>query len=512
MWSDDAWTNRRKWYESEDQYVRRQREESEQRSAEAEGRLRASLRQVSEQKEVLARQVADLGAAFDAFVELTSVRGELTRYTAAAEARDGARALLARLRSSGFSDSPPSQTTATGDDGSGSSSGLLDADAVPGYWLPAAAAGLDALVRGDKQAGDAALAVAADSDEQRTALFVALALPLVGKPDLAVPWLPRALGPAPASSESQVAAAVREVWLLAGRGGYGEDGRAAAVHWLTGAQTPASVDQLYAMIGERVGLSSTASELSARLAHARAAGDALAELGKRFSDEPMPAGPGSAAEPTDLVQTEAAPSLTLLEALIAEGSAQESTLILRAQQLAAEVRRLRAHQDTEPAARWDAPSGALLTLLDADLRSGSADLAGLRSIAQAALRQTAAGLAERLLAEASSEPPTGFVLRLDGMNVEIAPAKPLDPQMAELDAAVERRYAPEPGRSGRKQAAEAALKIAQRKDKNRRDAEAAIERFTTLCGQFPELQEAARQKYTALLDHLGQLAEREYVQ
>jgi len=507
MWSDDAWSNRRRWWEDEDQYVRRQRQESEQQAAEAEGRLRASLRQVAEQKEVLARQVADLTAAFDAFVELTSVRGELAGFTAAARARDDARALLARLRSSGFGDARSSQATTAGygdrpDAASGS---------VPGYWLPAATVGLDAVVRGDKQAADAALAIAADSDEQRTALFIALALPLVGKADLAVPWLPKAFGAAPATPESQVAAAVREVWRLAGRGGYGEPGRNAAVRWLADAQNPASVNQLYAMLGERVGLSSTAGELSARLAHARAAGDALAELGKRFSAEPPTARPGSAAEPTDLVETTAAPSLTLLEALIAEGSPPEAALILRAQQLSAEVRRLRTHQDTEQAPRWDAPSGTVLALLDADLREASADLAGLRSIAQAALRQTAAGLAERLLAEASSEPPTGFVLRLDGINLEITPAEPLDPQLAELDAAVERRYAPEPGRAGRKHAAEAALKIAERKDKNRRDAEAAIHRFTALCSQFPELQETARQKYTALLDHLGQLAEREYV-
>lgn len=507
MWSDDAWSNRRKWWEDEDQYVRRQRRESEQQAAEAEGRLRASLRQVAEQKEVLSRQVADLSAAFDAFVELTSVRGDLARFTAAAEARDGARALLAHLRSSGISDSPPSQSMTAGH------GGRIDPDSVPGYWLPPAAAGLEALVHGDAQAGEADLAKAAAGDEQRTALFVALALPLVGKADLAVPWLTRAFGAAPASPESQVAAAVREVWRLAGRGGYGEHGRAAAVRWLAGAQTSATVDQLYAMLAERVGLSSTAGDLSARLAHARAAGDALTELGKRFSAEPpLPAGPAQAAEPTDLVETTAAPSLILLEALIAEGSPPEAALILRAQQLAAEVRRLRTHQDTEPAARWDAPCGALLALLDADLREAAADLAGLRSIAQASLRQTAAGLAERLLAEASSEPPSEFVLRLDAMNLQIIPGKPLDPQMAELDAAVERRYAPEPGRAGRKHAAEAALKIAERKDKNRRDAEAAIERFNALCKQFPELRESARQKYTVLLDHLGQLAESEYVQ
>lgn len=505
MWSDDDWSNRRKWYESEDQYVRRQRAETEQRSAEAEGRLRSSLRQVTQEKEVLARQLANLGAAFDAFVELTSVRAELARNTAPATARDHARTLLARLRSAAPADSLESQAS------SNAPAGRPDPDAAPGYWLVSAAAGLEAIVRGERQAGDAALAVAASRDEQRTALFLTLALPLVGKPDLASPWLSRALGPAPSSSESEVPAAVREVWQQAGRGGYGDSGRAAVVRWLAAAQSAVTADQLFGTLGRHAGRSSSAGDLSALLGQARAAADALAELGKRFSAEPPPAGPAAAAAPTDLVETAAAPSLTLLEALIAEGSAAEAELVLRAQRLATEVRRLRTHEDAAPPPRWNDPAGTLLALLDADLREARPELAGLRAIAQAALRQTAASLAERLKGEASPEIPAVFAVRLDGLTLEIEPGRPLDPQLGELDAALERRYAPEPGRSSRKHVAEAQSRIAERKDKDRTDARAAIDRFNSLCEQFPDIQQTAQQRYTAVLDHLGKLAERDYV-
>src|SRR5207302_2054899 len=161
----------------------------------------------------------------------------------------------------------------------------------------------------------------------------------------------------PPSPETEIASAVREVWRLAGRGGYGDPGRVAVVQWRARTPTPASVDPLYAMVRERAGRSSSGSDVSIPLGAARAAGHA--------------------------------------------------------------------------------PAGHVVALLDADLREASADLAGLRATAQAALRQTAATLADRLLAEASVEPPTRFILRLDGQTLEITVGQPLDPQMSELDAAVE---------------------------------------------------------------------------
>ena len=517
MWSDGAWTDRRRWYESEDQYVRRQRALGEQRAEEADARLRRSIRQVTEQKDALARQLADLGAAFDAFVELTAVREELAAHVAGHAARERARTMLAGLLSSAGPDGPRSapqitqttqaaQTTSTSQATQTADTAPVDAHADLGYWLPPAAAGLEAVVRGDLRAAEAALASAVGCDEQRTALFLALALPQLAVPEAAVPWLARALGPAPASAGTQVAAAVREVWRLAGRGGYGEPGRSAVADWLAGLDGAEAASRLNELIGRRQG-SDSGDDAEARFGRARAAAAALTGLGRAFSAEPpaTTARRTSYDEPRDLVETTLAPSLTLLDALIAEGSPAEAEMILRARQLSDEVRRYRAHENVEPTLRWDAPVETPLALLMADLQETSAVDAGLRELAQRTLCRTAASLADQLLAEASAELPTALTLQLDGQRLELLVNEPLDPQMRSLDEAVDRRYAPEPGRAGRKQAAEAVERAAARKARNRSQAQAALERHAHLREQLPELRQTAQQQHTDLLARLGRL-------
>jgi prefoldin subunit 5 len=499
-WSDVYdWSNRRKWYETEDQYVRRQRREGEERTADAEARLQRSVREITEQKDALARQLASLGAAFDALFELMSVREALGRYASASAAREQARTQLAALLAPGSAEHTHHP----------------DLAAVPGYWLPRAMAGLEALVRGSGDAAGVALDDAADCDRQRTALFLALVLPLLGGAEHAVPWLPQALGPAPASLKNEVGAAVREVWRSAARGTYGASGRAAVLRWLAGTDSPESVDQLRALIVRRPSASGSADDVAAQLSRARSAITALIELGRRFS-APSPSDDDGGA-PAPALSDRVDPSLILVEALIAEGAPGEAELILRAQQLVAEVRRYRTREETEPEPRWDAPAGTLLTLLEADLEADresaspdpAGDGAGLQAVAQAALARTAAALAERLLAEASPEPPTSFVMKLDGQTVEIELGQSLDPQLSAVDAAVEERYAPEPGwgLSARKHAAEAAERIAQRKERNRGEAQTALDRFTGLRDQLPELRRTAEQEYSALLTRLGQLSE-----
>jgi hypothetical protein len=502
MWDDGAWTNRRKWYESEDQYVRRQRSEVEERAEASDARLRHSLRQVTEQKDALVRQVADLGSAFDAFVELTGVREELAVFVAGPAARERARATLSALLAAAAS-----QTTYTAADAR-----AADARAVAGYWLPAAVAGLEAVAREDRQAGEPALAAAAGIDEQRTALFLALALPLVGAPESAVAWLPRALGPSLPPVGAKVVAAVRELWRLSARAVYGEPGRAAVVAWLSAADDTDAAAELNKLIGRRPS-SSSDDEAEARFSRARAAVASLTDLGRKFSVEP-PVVPGRRLpeeEPSDLVETTVAPSLTLLEALIAEGSPDEADLIHRAQMLSDEVRRYRSREDAAPTPRWDAPTDTLLALLLSDLQETSASDAGLRELAQRALRRTAATLAEQLLAEACAELPETLIMQLDGQGLELRVNDPLDPQMAALDEAADRRYAPEAGRAGRKQAAEAAQRSADRKARNRREAQAVLDRLSRLQERLPGLRQEAQTQYSDLLARLGQLAERESV-
>jgi hypothetical protein len=205
---DDAWGERRKWYESEDQYVRRQRALSEERAASADARLRTSIRQVAQEKDALARQLAELGAAFDAFVELTAVRERLAGHAAAATVREQSRALMAALLAaapdaSDAPDAPDAPEAAYAD------ADRLDPRAVPGYWLPYAVAGLKAMLGNGAEPGKSgiertALESASGCDAQRTALFLALALPLAGAADRAAPWLRRALGPAPALAEGDI--------------------------------------------------------------------------------------------------------------------------------------------------------------------------------------------------------------------------------------------------------------------------------------------------------------------
>lgn len=516
MW-DGAWTNRRKWYESEDQYVRRQREESEQRTADAEARLRSSLSQVSAQKEALARELANLSAAFDAFVELTSVRAQLSRYVAPAEAREQARALLAELRAT----SADASTAAV-------SAGFTT---VPGYWLPSAAAGLAALVRDDRHNGEAALARAAADDERRTALFLVLALSALGRSELATPWLARALGPAPSSPDDRVDLAARQVWHQAGHGGYGDFGRDVVVRWLANANGPETVSRLRVQLTRFPAGSDIAPELSARVAAGRVAVAALTQLRQLLATEPPPpastgtrtaaagatAGttsrrdkPASASAPArapmDFAESEVAPALTLLETLISEGSPADAGLLQHAEQLAAKVRQYRHIEAAAGSPHWGEPVGTVFELLEVDLREPSPDEAEVRAMAQAALRPTAGELADLLLAEASIDCPPVLALRLDGTLIEIRVDESLEPQLAEVDAGIEKRYT-EPGHVSRKRAAELEVRVAEQRVRVYRDAERAVERFIEQRAQLPQIQQSAQQEHAAVLERLGRLVQ-----
>ncbi|SEM34675.1 hypothetical protein [Streptacidiphilus jiangxiensis] len=468
-WDTDGWVNRRRWYEDEDMYVRRQRRVAEERAADSDARIQDQLRRVTAQKESLERQVARLGAAFDAFVELTAVRGALGAHGPAAAAREQARQLLAAL----VQGRP----------------GEARAEAVQGYWLPQAANGLAFLVGGDAEAARSALAAAAGVDSQRTGLFLALALPLAGMPGLAVPWLERALGPA-VGRHGQLTLAVREVWMLAGAGGYGDPGREVVVRWLAQAQDPEAVEELHTTLRPRP-RGSEAEYDPARTFQARAAVRELAELGRLL----RPVAPADSSHPV--------PSAALLDALIGEGAPEEAALLLRAGQLSAEVSRLRSGTQTEPEPRWDAPADDLQTLLLADLRGGSP----LGTVAQQALSGAIGPLADRLLAEACPERPDRVEAKIDGQSVTLLVDQPLAPQLSQLDALVDQRSQPGQGNwlTARKLAAEAAEVAEERKAANREKARQAITAFTVECDKLTGLRQEAEQEHAALVARLAEL-------
>jgi hypothetical protein len=130
----------------------------------------------------------------------------------------------------------------------------------------------------------------------------------------------------------------------------------------------------------------------------------------------------------------------------------------------------------------------------------------VRALAQVALRQTAAELADLLLAEASLDSPSALAIRLDGKDLEIRVDEPLEPQLAEVDEEIRERHT-EPGHTSRKRAAELELQIAEQRDRVYRDAERAVERFVEQRDLLPELQRKARQEHAAIVERLGRLAE-----
>ncbi|MEY9845604.1 hypothetical protein ABH940_002682 [Streptacidiphilus sp. BW17] len=471
-WYTDGWVNRRKWYEDEDMYVRRQRRVAEGRAADADARVQDQLHRVTAQKEALERQVARLGAAFDAFVELTEVRGALAGYAPAAAARERARALLGAL--------VQGQRAAA------------RAETVQGYWLPQAVNGLAALVRGEGEAARPALEEAAGADPQRTGLFLALALPLAGVPGLAVPWLARALGPA-GQDGGQLTVAVREVWMLAGAGVYGDTGWDVVVRWLAPTQDAEAVERLHTTLRPRP-RGSEAEYDPARTFQAKAAVRELAELGRLFQ----------AAAPTD--QSRPVPSAALLDSLIGEGAPEEEALLLRARQLTAEVRRLRSGEQTEPEPHWDDPADDVLTLLLADLRGSSP----LRTIAQHALSGGVGPLADRLLAEARPAPPDRVEAKIDGQPLTLLVDQPLAPQLSQLDALVDQRHQPEQGNwlTARKLAAEAVEAADGRKSANHERAQQAIAAFIAERDKLPGLRREAEQEHASLAARVAELNRR----
>ncbi|MBF9067104.1 hypothetical protein [Streptacidiphilus fuscans] len=475
-WDTDGWINRRKWYEDEDMYVRRQRRVAEERAADADARVRDQLHRVTAQKEALERQVAKLGAAFDAFVELTEVRGALAGYAPEAAARKRARALLGAL--------VQGQRAA------------VRAEAVQGYWLPQAVNGLASLVDGEGDAARPALEEAAGVDPQRTGLFLALALPLAGVPELAVPWLERALGPA-VRNGGQLSVAVREVWTLAGAGVYGNAGRDVVVRWLAARMQDAeAVEQLHTMLRPRP-RGSEAEYDPARTFQAKAAVRELAELGRLFQ---------AAAAAAAADESRPAPSPALLDSLIGEGAPEETALLLRAEQLTAEVRRLRSGEVTETERHWDDPTDDLLTLLVADLRGSSP----LRAVAQQALSGSIGPLADRLLAEACPEPPDQVETKIDGQPLTLLVDQPLAPQLSHLDALVDQRHQPEQGNwlTARKLAAEAEEEADGRKSTNHERARQAITAFITERDKLPGLRLEAEQEHALLTARLAELNRR----
>ncbi|MBO9569923.1 MAG: hypothetical protein J7503_14035, partial [Cellulomonas iranensis] len=146
-------------------------------------------------------RLARLTAAFDAFVELSSLRDQLSLVAGPALVRQATRARLVALGSA---------------PGGGPVLDVAEVPEAPGYWLADALGALS----GDPATEGPAAQRAARVDRTRTATFLTLAGAVCARPALVDRWLADALGALDAARP--VTRAQRALWVTAVEGHLGE--------------------------------------------------------------------------------------------------------------------------------------------------------------------------------------------------------------------------------------------------------------------------------------------------
>ena len=157
---------------------------------------------VSQLQGSLDSRLQRLTAAFDAFVELSDVRYELIGFADAAEVRRHAGQVLTALASA---KTPPPP-------GAG----------FANYWLQPAVATIHGLSVDTTELPDGPLSEAMALDQERTSIFLCLALATLGRRDLVrTTWLETAFG---TPADGKVTRLQRALWSTGARGGLGADG------------------------------------------------------------------------------------------------------------------------------------------------------------------------------------------------------------------------------------------------------------------------------------------------
>jgi hypothetical protein len=397
------------------------------------GYMRSRLSQASSQTSALRSDLASLRgsievrlarltAAFDAFVELSSLRDQLALVAGPALVRQATRARLVALGSA---------------PGGGP---VLDVAEVPeaaGYWLADAVGALS----GDPETEAAAAERAARVDRTRTATFLTLAGAVCGRTALVDCWVGDALGGLDATRP--VTRAQRALWVAAVEGHLGETA-ARAVRDRLGevvAAVPPTLAQetvdRWELALRRGGGSRDGEADAPALPQARRAAASLAWLRDLVGRGATPAGgddiggadgaepastPASAPHPVDADVPSDDPVLAelvdVLRALVDEGAEQERALTARIAELEAVVAGKEA-----PGPAWDAPVGDVLTLLGDDaLERGDAVGAAAREVCGAWL----VAVADAYLAEAEVEPPTSLEVTAMGVVLRARPDGPVE--------------------------------------------------------------------------------------
>jgi len=391
------------------------------------GYLRSSLGQQSRTASALRSDLASLrgsietrlarlSEAFDAFVELSSLRDQLSLVAGPALVRQATRARLVALGS--------------GPRGAGPVLDVSGTPAAPGYWLADA---LGALGPDDAGAADRAAAI----DRRRTATFLTVAGAACGNVDLVARWASDALGTL--DPAHPVTRAQRAVWVAAAQGRLGDDARdvlldrlRAAVAALPDATVEQSVEVWTAEVRAAAGgggtVSRTAEAGAPQVSQARRAADALTALRAAVATpvervavpvygtaDGLPADAAGTSQSTDTTLDEL---VAVLRALVDEGAEEERALMTRIAELEAVVT---GHDAPGPA--WDAASGDLLTLLREDaLERRDAVGAAARDACASWLLTTA----DALLAESDVTPPAHLEVPVMGVMLRARPTGPVD--------------------------------------------------------------------------------------
>jgi hypothetical protein len=362
-------------------------------------RLRSQLARVQGD---LQQKVDRLATAFDAFVELSDIRAELTIHTDAALARHRVRQLLAAITA-------------------GRAPAGSQLPEVEGYWLVPAARALQARLTGDGAAADRFATQAAGLDAARAAYFLAAATRLAGPTELDATQL---AGLLPAPSGPEVNRAQRLCWLAAAAGAFGASGR----------------DGLIGVLREALGTPTEGTPLPEPWTRPTGSGaggdaDALAALHKSCI-EPEPDVPATDTEagPSPML----APLRELVGGLVDEGHEPERALLRRAAELRAVV------EDTAapPADRlWNEPAGTVAELVHGDVVT-SGGPAGARPVAVRAAAGWLRALAQQIADRGRLSSPEAASAHVRGQDVAITAAGPDQTVLSAIKAEISQTYRP----------------------------------------------------------------------
>ena len=380
--------------------------------------------QLSKLQGDLSQRVDRLSRAFDAFVELSELRDELTLHSEARRWRAAAKAMVESSVATGIAPSVESVA------------GLAD---VGGYWLVPAVKALPGVVSGHPD--PELLAEAARRDEVRSTLFIAAASVMIARTDMVGAWVARAVSGAPFAP---VTVGQRALWLAAADGEMNatsvetvrselrrrldavpSEARAALVHGLV-SFPPGTAPSATAKSNETA---TAANEMLRRWAAWCVQLSASGEVARPAVAAPATAGATGSPTPTNRGSDAV---LDVVRSLVEEGSEPERELLDRAEALMATVRGSAASKGPE----WGDEAGVVADLLAADLRQNTET--GRARFALELMHAHLSEAADELARQAHAAPPSTTSFTVGGRSITVGPDGAAPADLAAAEAAVSR--------------------------------------------------------------------------